>query len=313
MFVLPSPALSQFVGVEVPGARGARCDVYGDVLCCAHMEGGDWTKQHDANLDSMLASARKSGIRGDKELANIFRGSLPPQARRRMDADIRSDPRRRGYVPDFRLFVDGRTYLHEVKTIHYGPSRYPPLPDIRRGRRRAEARATNQRAAKVPREYEAMLARKDRAWCDTPEGEVGPLRRVLRSYPPLSGLCFGHVGEASDSVEQLLQTVARTTVDNTMRLRRARSAVTAKAMVAQQLRRAWGMAAWTANTELLLARRALLETGPSPRGHAQGRHGNARGGGATANAEREFRRAETATDRERTARGSAARAGGGGF
>ena len=142
---------------------------------------------------------------------------------------------------------------------------------------------------------------------------MGPLRRVLRSYPALNGLCFGHVGEASESVEKLLQTVARTTVENTMRLRRARSAVTAKAMVAQQLRRAWGMAAWTANIELLLARRALLETGPSPRGHAQGRHGNARGGGATANAEREFRRAETATDRERTARGSAARAGGGGF
>ena len=84
-------------------------------------------------------------------------------------------------------------------------------------------------------------------------------------------------------------------------------------MAVQQLRRAWGMAAWTANVELLLARRARLEAGPSPRGYANGRHGNAaRGGGAAGGAAREFRRAEAAAGRERTARGSAARTGGGG-
>ena len=92
----------------------------------------------------------------------------------------------------------------------------------------------------------ALLKRKDSAWCDTPEGEVGPLRRVLRSYNGLVGLSFGHMGEASKSVDQLLRTVARTTAEGAARLRMTRSMETATGMVVSRLRRQWGMAAWAA-------------------------------------------------------------------
>ena len=109
------------------------------------------------------------------------------------------------------------------------------------------------------------------------------------------------MGEASKSVDQLLRTVARTTAEGAARLRMTRSMETATGMVVSRLRRQWGMAAWAANVEVLLARRGRLEAGPSPRAHANGRHGNARASPGGGDAPGEYRRAGREDERYRTA------------
>ena len=48
----------------------------------------------------------------------------------------------------------------------------------------------------------------DRDECGTPEGEVGPCEDALQDAGGVIGLCYGHYGEASDSMDDLPDWVA---------------------------------------------------------------------------------------------------------
>ena len=48
----------------------------------------------------------------------------------------------------------------------------------------------------------------DRNYCDTAEGDVGPVARRLQNFPPLVKLVVGPFAECSEDVHHLLNTMA---------------------------------------------------------------------------------------------------------
>jgi hypothetical protein len=259
-FFLPSPALRPFVGMLVPGVRGAGpavCDKYGDVLTASHFNSSTWSAHHDGNVKMTLQGARDCGIRGGDEVKGLFRASLPLEARRRMELD---STRQHGYIPDLRLYLplEGhlRATLLEVKTLRCTASTYPA-----RVREQNSRRATDARAAGLQKEYDTSLKHKDAAWCDTPEGEVGPMRAAFRSYGRLHGLVFGQVGEVSADVEKLIGVLARAGVEQQARAMHARTTQAAIGRLVWYLRRQLSSTNWRGLADVLLDRRAMLEEG----------------------------------------------------
>jgi hypothetical protein len=62
----------------------------------------------------------------------------------------------------------------------------------------------------VTGDYKRRAQKIDRDECETPEGEIGPCEDALQDSGVI-GLCYGHYGEASDSIDDLLDWAAEAT------------------------------------------------------------------------------------------------------
>ena len=61
-------------------------------------------------------------------------------------------------------------------------------------------------------EYKRRAQKIDRDECERPEGEIGPCEARCRTQDGgVIGLCYGHYGETSDSIDDLLDWVAEAT------------------------------------------------------------------------------------------------------
>ena len=299
-FLLPSPTLRPFVGMRIYSAQARTadvCDAYGDALCNANLGGGGWNRVHNEGAkDPLLLLLRKHGLRAKDEVLELFMPAVPVQHRGSME----SSHREQGYVPDLITHLpnaDGALVgtLLEVKTINLNTTWYRPI-----GREANVARAVEGRARAVQKEAEAKLHRKDRRWCGTAAGETGPLQATLQAYGRLRGLAFGHIGEASKEVHDLLGAMAAAASLDVARSLGLRSAKQATARMLWQARRVLGCAHWRARANLLIGRQCRIGVDG---GRSGARHGNsaAAPGGETATAT--ARAAAQAGRRDGAARG----------
>ena len=82
----------------------------------------------------------------------------------------------------------------------------------------------------------------------------GPVRRLLDTFQPVRGLCFGAYAETSPAVDKLLKAVAEHASARTWRELGARCAKEAKAHYVSSLRRNLGVSAMRENARLVLYR-----------------------------------------------------------
>ena len=168
--------------------------------------------------------------------------------------------------------------LLEVKTITFCPKWYHSVADPAKAKPAVELRA-----GAVPGEYAAALHRKDRAWCGTAAGEVGPMEAVLKSHPPLRAMVFGAVGEAGKAVHAFVSTLARVSAEEAARRMGMRTEGAAAGCMAWFFRRRIATAHWRALANLLHGRVAFLDDfqPETRRGHGRPqRHGSAATRGA---------------------------------
>ena len=100
---------------------------------------------------------------------------------------------RRALEHDYALFV---------QNIHNRPSRYGPTEF--KDNKRCEA--VRIRACLVPKEYERKAITADKKYNGIQDRKViGPVRRILNTFPQTTGLVFGAYGEVSEAVEQLVR------------------------------------------------------------------------------------------------------------
>ena len=145
-------------------------------------------------------------------------------------------------------------HLFELKTLHAGTSTYS-------GGDAQRCAAVARRARAVATEYLAKARRLDQQFCHTASGLVGPVERRLLGFGPVRGLVFGHWGEASADVEQLLAAIAFAGAQRHWRSMRTAAAEDAVGAVAWLLRRRWALTAVRENARLLLERLELVGCG----------------------------------------------------
>ena len=275
-FLLPSPALRGLEGKHIwrPGVGRGRAgrhemnDGYGDTLTAAQLPGDAHSLQHDASKDRIVALAQECGVRAAAEVQDIFHPLLPSHAPARQqsaqndntsvpgaEAEVDRAARLRSIVPDilFRLpagvplpppFEGGGDVLLEVKTVHPGT---PYDPQHRR--------AVEHRTLGLKDEIEKKLRAKDCEWFGVPvhSPEAGPLLSHFRSKG-FVGLAFGHVGEVSSGVQQVVKLLAQLGAGAHGARTGALSRPDAVAALKKYLQVQVAMTAWKARAQLLLQR-----------------------------------------------------------
>lgn len=249
-FALPSPACAGPVGQTVGNTR-RRVDAHGATLTAAALPGDGRRNQHDTIKWRICEDLREMGVRARPEVFGLFATALPQTARDELGRW--TTRKRQGLVPDLLVGVPmpggaaDRDCLFELKTLHAGPSTYPASSTER-------CAAACTRAEALPKEYATKAQRLDREFCDTPPGVVGPVERRLLALGTVRGLVFGHWGETSPDVEDLLSIAAEVGARRHWRAMQAPSPGVALGSLVWLLRRRWGMAAWRASARLLLDR-----------------------------------------------------------
>ena len=114
-------------------------------------------------------------------------------------------------------------------------------------------RALETRASKAQR--------LDREFCATHPGVVGPVERRLLGFGPVRGLVFGHWGEASPRVTELMLAAAEVGSCRHWRSMRAANPAAAIGSLVWLLRRRWGIDAWRAHARPLLDRLEYVGAG----------------------------------------------------
>ena len=87
------------------------------------------------------------------------------------------------------------------------------------------------------------MRRLDRVYCETQDGDTGPVERKLRTFGPVRALVFGAWGEAPADTEVLLITLAARGSLRHRAAMRANDMDQARGALAWLLRRRWGIAA----------------------------------------------------------------------
>ena len=176
---------------------------------------------------------------------------------------------RQGKTPDFKFLLNTpegpQSSLAELKTINAGRTRYP---------RGVSGKATDRRAALIPKEYEAKLWKYDVQFHGAqprvrgqPEPPVGPLVQRLRSYP-LQRLVVGPWGDCSEDIHELLSILARSRAEIAARSKGREGGAGAGdlGVIMGQIRRAFSVQAVRSQSLCLLERHAFL----GPQGRAAG-------------------------------------------
>ena len=74
--------------------------------------------------------------------------------------------------------------------------------------------AVNNRAKKVAGVYVRRAQKIDRGECDTAQGSAGPCEDAIQGAGGVIGLCYGHYGEASDSIDDLIDWCAEAAAES---------------------------------------------------------------------------------------------------
>ena len=226
-----------------------------------------WRVHHDACAARMFDDALRAGIVGRTEVHTLFSDLLPPPlpgARR---------GRRAGLVPDALLARratgedEGRgvcDHLHDVKVVHYCPTRYTQARVLDR----SVGCCADRRAEGVHGEYEAHARDLDaRHHADVADPERRPILTRLSTYPRVRGLVIGAFAETSADVRLLLRETAEAAAARFWRDAGATSATAAQSVYMSVYRRRWGAEFALQGARMRIAR-AYLVTGqaePAPR------------------------------------------------
>ena len=168
---------------------------------------------------------------------------------------------RQGLLPDFRLQLpspagEPEYRLAELKMIGAVAKWYPRSGALARRKSGVE-----RRVIQLPGEYSTPLAKLDRKYHGTAEGQVGPLQRRLEGYGRLQCLVMRTFQEGSNDLHALLETLA----DSKLRakgLARGREGTDMeRAIILSEFRRELSVTAGKANSACLIGRVARVGEG----------------------------------------------------
>jgi hypothetical protein len=178
--------------------------------------------------------------------------------------------RKRVLTPDLRAYLNGAMSLIEMKTVHYGPSRYTRWQALFN-------HAVERRAAQVPVERLKDIIDTDRTVFNTPEGVVGPIQQRLRTASAgFTGIATGAFGEWSQTLIDLIKIIAEMGASTWMDRLGAPSPAQARSTLMRLMRGQLGMRVARGHARLIIERaRAVGGAGAEAGGFARG---PARGG-----------------------------------
>ena len=244
---LPSPCCRPMVG-KPTGCKDIRgnptfVDVWGDVPMAATLCFDTWRHRHNDIQRALVTRALEARVEVEAEVFGLFKDIIPAAVflpGGGMDT-VRD---RQACVPDLRLGLPvplgprhptyfprrGRPpaagneepdpaprhtrtnqgppekLLAEIKICGAGPTRYP---------RDSTDKAMDRRARLLPGEYRGKVARVDRQYYGTGQGQVGPLQARLEQLAggrgleqDLLGLCVGAFGDCSTDMDRLIRGLA---------------------------------------------------------------------------------------------------------
>ena len=212
---LPSPVVVSSGKVGKPVCRGGpTIDPFGDAINdCRKLCGDTWRHRHDTAKAAIARECLASKLPHDVEVYGLFAHLLPAVATQQ-GSDLEWSRARQGLVPDYRLRLqtpEGTTdVLAELKVLGAGITWHP------RGKR---GTGVERRAATLAGYYRRGLAKYDRKYHGTADGETGPLVRLLESYGKLEALVVGPWGNGSKDLHNLVRTLAETRVGARTRAR----------------------------------------------------------------------------------------------
>ena len=201
---LPSPCCQPKVGVPL-GQHGLRIDSFGDnVMSVTNIPGDLFRIRHDMVKTVLNSFCLTSHMRAECEVYGIFRDLIPVEALVQ-EEDLQMGRGRQGLLPDFRLQLpspagEPEYRLAELKMIGAVETWYPRSGALARRKSGVE-----RRVIPLPGEYSAPLAKLDRKYHGTAQGQVGPLQRRLQDYGRLQCLVMGSFQEGSKDLHALLE------------------------------------------------------------------------------------------------------------
>ena len=192
-------------------SNGRAVDVYGHVLRATALPGGSgstsgWHLVHNGNLEVLTAVARVAGAVARKEPRGLLTSLLDTPLQARAAASVRSGNAQerelwQQLIPDLHVTRGGKEKLYDLKCINFCQTRYGRMQRAAP----AQADAANHRAGAVATSYLARAQNLDRREAGARPTQVGPVETALNNYGGVTGLCLGHYGEASDTVEEYLR------------------------------------------------------------------------------------------------------------
>ena len=173
--------------------------------------------------------------------------------------------RKRVLTPDLRAHINGAMWLIEMKTVHYGPSRYTRWPA-------QFNHAVERRAALVPVERLKDIIDTDQTVFNTPPGTEGPLQQRLRTGSQgFTGIATGAFGEWSQTLVDLIKIIADMGASRWMDKLAAPSPAQARSTLMRLMRGQLGMRVARGHARLILERaRAVGGAGAEAGGFARG-------------------------------------------
>ena len=254
---LHSPAVVASGKVGQPVSRGgAVIDPFGDAInCCNALPGDTWRTRHDTCKVAIARECLASKLPHDVEVYGLF-AHLLPAVLTEQGGDLQWARARQGLVPDFRLRLPTpqgpQDALAELKVISAGTTWHP---------RGAPGTGVERRAATLAPHYRRELAKYDRRFHNTREGDVGPLVSLLLSFGKLEGLVVGPWGNGSKDLHDLVRTLAESRVANRVRGRGREASDNELGVVMGEVRRALSLDFVRAQSLCLLSRLSFLGEG----------------------------------------------------
>ena len=254
---LHSPAVVASGKVGQPVARGgAIIDPFGDAInCCNALPGDTWRTRHDTCKVAIARECLASKLPHDVEVYGLF-AHLLPAVLVEQGGDLQWARARQGLVPDFRIRLPTpqgpQDSLAELKVISAGVTWHP---------RGAPGTGVERRAATLAPHYRRELAKYDRRFHNTREGDVGPLVSLLQSFGKLEGLVVGPWGNGSSDLHSLVRILAESRVAHRVRGRGRVASENELGVVMGEVRRALSLDFVRAQAMCLLSRLTFLGEG----------------------------------------------------
>ena len=178
-----------------------KVDIWGDAVMNATLPGNHMTRGHDIMKNSLNSLFKYCGILSEVEPYGVFSDLVPQQPLNRLNGFRAAQT----IIPDIRAELPDeaggtrRQYL-EVKTVSGLTKWYNPV----RGER-----AVERRVLAIRKEYETAAKTADQRYYGT---DHGPICQRL-SQIVLTGVAFGRLAEASESVHKLVAVMAKARVE----------------------------------------------------------------------------------------------------
>ena len=197
-----SPICAPWVGTKFScGKRSYKVDRYGDVVCSAPLDKGQWTVRHDQFKWTLAKQCQWACYDVGVEVAHLF---LPVINQKEQFLKREKQRQRQGLVPD--LIDVKRQCLMDVKTFSFNPTRYGAARfrnATRTGGAKLRGDAVNgeciKKAKDVDEKYNGI---------DFDANGPGPVLRLLQAYGRVEGLAVGAHGESSPELDDLILRVA---------------------------------------------------------------------------------------------------------